>query len=192
MLPPTPRPRIVVMGVSGCGKSTVGSMLAELLDVPFIDADDLHPLANVTKMAAGTPLTDDDRRPWLARVGDRLAAAPDGVVVACSALRRPYRSALRAHAPDAVFVHLDGTRDQLATRMAARRDHFMPPSLLDTQLATLDPLGDDESGAVMDIRFPPDRIAADIAAPWLRAGAGPTTATALAHRPAVPPRSAMR
>jgi carbohydrate kinase (thermoresistant glucokinase family) len=153
------------MGVSGSGKSTVGSMLAQRLGVPFVDADGLHPAGNIAKMAAGIPLTDDDRWPWLARVGEVLAA-PEGVVVACSALRFDYRAVLRHHAPDAVVVHLDGTRDQLAARMAARLDHFMPPSLLDTQLATLEVLRADEAGVVLDIASPPDRIVADAAA-WL-------------------------
>ncbi|WNB87224.1 gluconokinase [Cellulomonas sp. ATA003] len=160
-------PRVVVMGVSGCGKSTVGSMLARALRVPFADADSLHPAVNVAKMAAGTPLTDGDRRPWLARVGQELAAAPAGAVVACSALRLTYRSTLRAHVPDVVFVHLDGTRDELAVRMAARLDHFMPPSLLDTQLATLERLTADEAGVVVDIAASPDRITA-VAVDWLR------------------------
>jgi carbohydrate kinase (thermoresistant glucokinase family) len=154
------------MGVSGSGKSTVGSMLAVLLDVPILDADGLHPEANVAKMAAGTPLTDDDRWPWLARVGQELAGSPRGVVIACSALRVSYRSALRTHAPDAVFAHLHGTPERLVTRMTARLDHFMPASLLDTQLRTLDPLRADEAGLVIGVESPPDEIAADIAAWW--------------------------
>jgi carbohydrate kinase (thermoresistant glucokinase family) len=158
-------PRVVVMGVSGCGKSTVGSMLAHRLGVPFVDADGLHPAENVATMAAGIPLTDDDRWPWLARVGAMLAA-PEGVVVACSALRLAYREVLRDHAPDAVVVHLDGTREQLAARMAVRLDHFMPPSLLDTQLATLEALRADEAGVVLDIASPPDRIVTE-AVDWL-------------------------
>jgi gluconokinase len=156
------------MGVSGSGKSTVASVLARRLGVPFVDADGLHPDRNVAKMAAGTPLTDGDRRPWLDRVGEELAAAPDGVVVACSALRLAYRSLLRGHAPGTVFVHLHGTREQLATRLATRLDHFMPPSLLDTQLATLEPLRPDEAGVVLDVAPAPDRLAADAVA-WLRA-----------------------
>jgi carbohydrate kinase (thermoresistant glucokinase family) len=161
-------PRVVVMGVSGCGKSTVGWMLARLLDVPFIDADGLHPAANVDKMSAGTPLTDADRAPWLRIVGAEIARSPAGAVVACSALRRTYRDALRDGAPGTVFVHLDGSREQLAARLAVRLDHFMPASLLDTQLATLEPLGADEAGVVLDIAATPDRIAADAAA-WIGA-----------------------
>lgn len=153
------RPRVVVMGVSGCGKSTVGSLLAVGLGVPFLDADALHPPANVATMAAGTPLTDADRLPWLRRVGTELAAAPEGVVVACSALRRSYRDLLRGEAPDVRFVHLVGTREQLAARMTARLDHFMPASLLDSQLAALEPLGPDEAGLVLDVAAPPADLA---------------------------------
>jgi carbohydrate kinase (thermoresistant glucokinase family) len=160
------------MGVSGSGKSTVASILARQLRVPFVDADGLHPAQNVAKMAAGIPLTDRDRGPWLDRVGEELAGAPDGVVVACSALRLTYRAVLRGHAADAVFVHLHGTRAQLLTRLTARLDHFMPPSLLDTQLATLEPLQADEPGVVLDIASSPDRIAADAAA-WVRSRQAP-------------------
>jgi gluconokinase len=160
-------PRVVVMGVSGSGKSTIGWMLARLLDVPFVDADGLHPPANVTKMAAGSPLTDDDRWPWLRLVGAELAGSSVGAVVACSSLRRAYRNVLRETASGTVFVHLDGSRDELASRMAARLDHFMPPSLLDTQLATLEPLAPDEAGVTLDITDTPDGIAAEAAA-WVR------------------------
>jgi len=163
---PAAGPRVVVMGVSGSGKSTVGWKLARLLDVPFVDADALHPASNVAKMAAGTPLTDEDRWPWLRVVGAEIAGSPAGAVVACSALRRAYRDVLRETAPGTVFVHLHGTRDRLAPRMAARLDHFMPPSLLDTQLATLEPLGADEPGVVLDIAATPDELAADAAA-WV-------------------------
>lgn len=152
--------RVVVMGVSGCGKSTVGALLADELGVPFLDADSLHPQANRAKMAAGIPLTDDDRWPWLRVVGTTLAAAPDGAVVACSALRRGYRDLLRAAVPDLRFVHLVGTRDQLAARMRARQDHFMPVSLLATQLATLEPLGPDEDGIELDCASAPARLVA--------------------------------
>jgi gluconokinase len=170
---PTTPPRVVVMGASGSGKSTVGWLLARLLGVPFVDADGLHPPANVAKMAAGTPLTDDDRRPWLRLVGAELARSPAGAVVACSALRRSYRDLVREAAPDAVLVHLDGTREQLASRLATRLDHFMPASLLDSQLSTLEPLGADEAGVVLDVTASPDRIADDARA-WVhrRLGAG--------------------
>jgi carbohydrate kinase (thermoresistant glucokinase family) len=160
-------PRVVVMGVSGCGKSTAGSLLAARLGVPFLDADTLHPAANIAKMAAGAPLTDDDRGPWLAAVAAELAAAPAGVVVACSALRRRYRDVLRAGAPGTAFLHLAGTRALLADRMAARPGHFMPVSLLDTQLATLEPLEPDEPGLVADVADAPAVIVA-AASDWVR------------------------
>lgn len=148
-------PRVVVMGVSGCGKSTVGALLAARLGVPFIDADDLHPPGNVAKMTAGVPLTDDDRWPWLRLVGRALADASTGGVVACSALRRAYRDVLREAAPDVRFVHLTGTREQLASRLSHRLDHFMPATLLDTQLATLEAPGDDEGAVVLDVASTP-------------------------------------
>ncbi|GIG20433.1 gluconokinase [Cellulomonas chitinilytica] len=151
---------VVVMGVSGCGKSTVGSLLADRLGVPFLDADSLHPPANVARMAAGVPLTDEDRWPWLRLVGDAMASRPAGAVVACSALRRSYRDLLRASVPDLRLVHLVGTREQLAARMRARERHFMPVSLLDTQLATLEPLGADEHGVELDCARDPAGLAA--------------------------------
>ena len=152
-------PQIVIMGVSGSGKSTVGSSLAERLGLPFLDADDLHPLTNVDKMTAGIPLTDDDRWPWLAAVGDAMAAAAaTGIVVACSALKRSYRDAIRANAPEAVFVHLDGSSELLAERKAARENHFMPPGLLDSQLAALEPHGVGERGIRISIDHSSDAI----------------------------------
>lgn len=141
--------RLVLMGVSGAGKTTVGQALAAQLHVPFVDGDDLQPIANVRKMSAGTPLTDADREPWLARVGAVLASA-SGIVVACSALRRSYRDAIRAAAPDTLFVELDLGPDELDARMRARRDHYMPASLLPSQLSTLEPLADDEAGLAVD------------------------------------------
>lgn len=151
-------PPIVVMGVSGSGKSTVGTALAARLHVEFQDADELHPPANVAKMAAGIALEDSDRQPWLERVGDWLEAHPDGGVVACSALRRRYRDTLRAHAPAAVFLHLHCDPDLLATRVARRTDHFMPASLVESQLATLEPLEPDEAGLVLDCDAPTDQV----------------------------------
>jgi carbohydrate kinase (thermoresistant glucokinase family) len=150
-----PVSRVVVMGVSGCGKSTVGRLLARDLGVPFVDADALHPATNVEKMAGGVPLTDDDRWPWLRLVGAELAGPSGGAVVACSALRRAYRDVLREQAPGTVFVHLDGTREQLLERVRSRPGHFMPASLLDSQLATLEPLGDDEDGLTLDLTLSP-------------------------------------
>lgn len=146
------------MGVSGSGKSTVGSALAARLGVPFVDGDDLHPAANVDRMRAGQSLTDEDRRPWLDAVGAWLAAHPDGAVTACSALRRSYRDRLRAHAPEAWFVHLDGDPGLVAERQAARHGHFMPASLQASQQATLEPLEPDEAGVRVDVALSPDAL----------------------------------
>lgn len=148
------------MGVSGSGKSTVGVALAARLGVPFEDGDDLHPPENVAKMARGEPLDDADRLPWLGRVGGWLAAHPDGGVVACSALRRSYRDQIREHRPDTDFLHLHGSAELLARRQAGRSGHFMPPSLLPTQLTTLEPLDPDESGVVVDVDQPVEAIVA--------------------------------
>ncbi len=150
--------RIVVMGVSGCGKSSVGLALAEALGARFIDGDDLHPEANKAKMAAGIPLNDDDRWPWLDLVGEALAES--NTVVACSALKRVYRESILAAAPGTFFVHLHGTRELLAQRMNARPNHFMPVSLLDSQLNTLELLGVDEPGVMLDIALPIDQLVA--------------------------------
>lgn len=139
------------MGVSGSGKSTVGSALAQRLCVPFADADSLHPPANVAKMTAGQPLDDDDRRPWLERVGEWLADHRDGGVASCSALKRAYRDQLRAHCPRVVFLHLSGSPRLIGERLASRPDHFMPPALLRSQFGALEPLGDDEFGVTVDI-----------------------------------------
>lgn len=154
---------VVVMGVSAAGKSSVGERRAALLGVPFADADSLHPAANVAKMAAGQALDDDDRWPWLDRVGATLASASEdaGVVVACSALRRVHRDRLRRACPRAVFVHLTGPIAVLASRAADRQDHFMPAALLPSQLATLEPLQADERGWDVDITPSIDDIAAE-------------------------------
>ncbi|MEV7692209.1 gluconokinase [Microbacterium sp. NPDC089189] len=158
---------IVVMGVSAAGKSTVAAALSARLDRRLVDADDLHPPANVEKMAAGIPLDDADRAPWLDAVGAALAddAAGRGAVVACSALRRIYRDRLRA-AGDVVFVHLDADRAVLAFRASARENHFMPPALLESQLATLEPLSNDERGVVIDVDAPLADVV-DAAAEWI-------------------------
>ena len=154
---PFSRP-VVVMGVSGSGKTTVGAALADALGLRFVDGDALHPAANVAKMAAGIPLDDADRAPWLDAVGALLAAGP--VVVACSALKRTYRDRLRAAAPDLDLVFLDGSRELLASRTAARPGHFMPASLLDSQLATLEPPTADEHPVTVDVAAPVDQIVA--------------------------------
>lgn len=157
-------PRVVVMGVSASGKSSVGRAAAALLGVRFVDADDLHPPANVDKMRAGIPLDDADRAPWLDAVGRAVRDAEAGVVVACSALKRAYRDRIREVAPDAFFVLLSGSDELLASRAAARTDHFMPPSLLASQLATLEPLAADERGVVLDVAAPVEQLAAAAAA----------------------------
>jgi gluconokinase len=145
-------PLVVVMGVSGSGKTTVGAALAHRLGVPFADADDLHPEANIAKMSAGIPLDDIDRRPWLEAVAQWLADHQDaGGVASCSTLRRAYRDILTRAAPTTVFLHLHGDREVLAARVAARTAHFMPAALIDSQLATLEPLEPDERGVVLDV-----------------------------------------
>lgn len=152
-------PLVVVMGVSGTGKTTVGPLLADALGVPYAEADDFHPPANIAKMSAGTPLDDEDRRPWLDAIG---AWAHDhvghGGVVSCSALKRSYRDRLRAAEPGVVFVHLTGDRKLIADRMRERKDHFFSGAMLDSQLATLQPLQPDENGVAVDIEPGPETI----------------------------------
>ncbi|MBB4010154.1 gluconokinase [Allorhizobium taibaishanense] len=133
---------IIVMGVSGCGKSSIGAGLAKMLDVTFLEGDSLHPIANVQKMAKGTPLTDEDRWPWLEAIGDRLAVAlrqGTSIIVSCSALKKSYRDRLReATGHRTAFVYLEGSKALLSKRMGERTGHFMPVSLLESQLATLE------------------------------------------------------
>lgn len=153
-----PAELLVVMGVSGSGKSTVGAAIAQRLRVPFADADDFHTPANIAKMSAGQPLDDDDRHPWLESIGEWLAAHPDGGVMSCSALKRTYRDQLRRHAPRTRFLHLDGSPQVIAERQASRPGHFMPASLLLSQFATLEPLGPDEAGLVLGVDQDVDAI----------------------------------
>lgn len=159
------------MGVAGCGKTTMSEALADRLGWPVADADDFHPAENVAKMRAGTPLTDDDRWPWLARIRDWIDAADGNLVVTCSALRRSYRDVLRGADARVRFVHLHGSRELLAERMGARQGHFMPFGLLESQLSTLEALQPDEDGVVVDIDGSPEAIVeAALRALDLRAG----------------------
>jgi gluconokinase len=150
---------VVVMGVSGSGKSTVGRELAARLGVPYAEADDFHPPENVAKMASGQPLTDADRWPWLRALAAWIAEhSATGGVVTCSALKRSYRDLLRSAAARVWFLHLAGDRSVIAARLAARSGHFMPASLLDSQFADLEPLGPDEPGLTVDITATPEVI----------------------------------
>ncbi|MDF3299921.1 gluconokinase [Streptomyces tropicalis] len=154
----TPRV-VVVMGVAGTGKTTIGPLLAARLGVPYAEGDDFHPPANIAKMSAGTPLTDDDRSPWLDAIGGWAHARAElGGVVSSSALKRAYRDRLRAAAPDLVFVHLTGDRRLIEERMGHRQGHFMPTALLDSQFATLQPLEPDETGVEVDVSGSPEEI----------------------------------
>jgi gluconokinase len=151
---------VVVMGVSGAGKSTVGGLIAERLRVSFRDADDFHPPSNIAKMSAGQPLTDDDRWPWLDAIGAHLSAhRGPGCVVTCSALKRAYRDRLRAAAPGLRFIHLHGDMALVAARQAARRDHFMPASLVTSQFATLELPQDEQDVIALDVALPPAALA---------------------------------
>jgi gluconokinase len=152
---------VVFMGVSGSGKSTVAGEVQRLTGWQLAEGDDFHPAANVEKMSAGHPLTDQDRFPWLgslARWVGEHDAAGQPTLMTCSALRRTYRDVLRSGADDVVFVHLVGDKGVLLQRMG-ERDHFMPPTLLESQLDTLEPLGDDEAGLELDVGSPPDELA---------------------------------
>ena len=150
---------VVVMGVAGTGKTTIGPLLAARLGVPYAEGDDFHPPANIAKMSAGTPLTDEDRRPWLDAIGSWAHGRAElGGVVSCSALKRSYRDRLRAEAPGVVFVHLAGDRSLIEDRMSHRQGHFMPTALLDSQFATLQPLQEDEAGVVVDVSGSPEEI----------------------------------
>jgi gluconokinase len=158
----SPPQHLVVMGVSGSGKTTIARRLAADLQHAFADADDFHSPYNVAKMARGEPLTDADREPWLHTLAEWIAqhhAAKRSTVLACSALKRPYRDTLRDAAPlHVVFIHLDAPRAALHERMRQRQGHYMPPELLDSQLATLEPLEPDERGIVLDATATPDAL----------------------------------
>ncbi|MEL7469392.1 MAG: gluconokinase [Pseudomonadota bacterium] len=160
--------RLIVMGVTGCGKTTVGALLAGRLGAVFLDGDDYHPAENVAKMSAGTPLTDHDRWPWLDRLGiviEDAVARQGRVVLACSALRRVYRDRIAAACSDPpLFIHLSGGRDLIHGRMAARREHYMPVALLDSQIEALEPLEPDENAIMMQIDAPVDAVVARILA----------------------------
>lgn len=152
---------VVVMGVCGCGKTTIGRKLAERLDAAFIEGDELHPVSNTDKMAAGIPLDDQDREPWLDAIAAQAAGLLSGapcVVVSCSALKRSYRDRLRTADRNLKLVHLTGSKSLLQTRMSERRGHFMPAGLLDSQLATLQVPEADETAIRLDISEPPDAI----------------------------------
>jgi len=161
------RTRWVIMGVSGSGKSTVGSALAAFYAIPFLEGDAFHPQHNVTKMASGVPLDDHDRAGWLQALAAELEQAEihdRGLVLSCSALKRRYRDLLRAADPQVRFVHLAGPRDLIAERMHARPDHYMPPALLESQLRILEPLQPDEDGLTLDITQPPAALVERITA----------------------------
>lgn len=158
---------LVLMGVSGCGKSTIGAALSQKLGWPYADADEFHPPANVAKMSAGEPLTDVDRKPWLDAIAahiDRVRENGGHAIVSCSALKRAYRDIIVGSRADVRLVLLDGQKDEIFARMSARKDHFMPLSLLDSQFATLERPGADENPLVVSIVRTPADIAADIAA----------------------------
>jgi gluconokinase len=146
------------MGVSGAGKSTVARLLADRLGWPMAEADEFHPAANIEKMSAGTPLTDADRAPWLAAIRDWITEAGGSTVVTCSALKRAYRDVLREAGARVRFLFLDGAGDVIGDRMSQRAGHFMPPSLLRSQLDALEPLQSDEDGATADVRETPEAI----------------------------------
>jgi carbohydrate kinase (thermoresistant glucokinase family) len=167
---------VIAMGVSGSGKTTVGSLLAGRLGWEFEEGDNLHPPENVAKMSAGRPLTDDDRWPWLRLIGewiDDVIARGRSGVVSCSALKRSYRDLLCDGRPQVSFLYLDGDKDEIAARLAVRQGHYMPAKLLDSQFADLQPLQADEPGAAVSVAGRPEEIvAAAIAALGLEPAAG--------------------
>lgn len=157
-------PSVVVMGVSGSGKTTVGTLLAKRLGVSFVDGDDLHPVENVEKMRRGVPLDDADRLPWIDAVAAELTAHPGGTVVACSALRRVYRDRIRAVAPATVFVVLEGAASLIEQRLRDRVGHFMPVGLLGNQISVYEPPSADESAIRLAIGAPPAALVDEVLA----------------------------
>lgn len=154
-------PSIVVMGVSGSGKSTIARLLAQRLNLALLDGDSLHSVFDIAKMSGGIALSDDDRTPWLHRIGRSLkdeVVEHGGCVVACSALKRTYRDVLRGYEPRAFFVYLEGSAALVHTRVESRHHEFMPISLLASQFRDLEPLGDDERGIRVSIELKPDDI----------------------------------
>ncbi|MBG6209688.1 gluconokinase [Labrenzia sp. EL_126] len=153
----------VVMGVSGCGKSKIGQGFAKAISANFFDGDDLHPAENIAKMSRGEPLNDDDRGPWLDKVGEQLAMSSEPTVIACSALKRIYRERIRDKAGKPVtFLYLEGTHEVLSERMKHRDGHFMPAALLDSQLATLEPPGESEDTVKASIDQTPDQVVVEL------------------------------
>lgn len=153
--------RVVVMGVSGCGKSGIGRRLAARLDIPYLEGDDYHPPENISRMAEGIALNDDDRRAWLLSLQARIRTAADreqSLVLTCSSLKRRYRDLLRGGDPNLIFVHLHGDRELIASRMQRRSGHFMPLTLLDSQFRDLEPLERDEPGLQLDVKHTPDEL----------------------------------
>jgi carbohydrate kinase (thermoresistant glucokinase family) len=165
-VPPEPAPHaLILMGVSGSGKTTIGELLAARIGWRYEDADTFHPASNVAKMSAGQPLTDEDRRPWLRAIADeidRAVAAGERVVIGCSALRRVYRDVLVHGRSDIRLVYLDGTQDLIAGRLGERKGHFMPPGLLTSQFGTLEPPTPDEHAVTVSIDAPAGTIVDDI------------------------------
>jgi carbohydrate kinase (thermoresistant glucokinase family) len=156
---------IVVMGVASSGKTSLGERLAERLGWPFRDADSFHPPENVAKMSSGTPLTDEDRKPWLAAIAawiDELRTTGGNGIVTCSALKRAYREVIVGDRPDVTLVYLRGSRELIGERMAARQHHFMPPALLDSQFATLEEPGADEKPLVVQVEASKEAIVAQV------------------------------
>lgn len=160
---------VVIMGVSGCGKSTIGAALAQRLNWQHLDADGFHPQHNIDKMRAGTPLTDADRMPWLERLRDELdrrATVGEPAVLACSALKRTYRDILRGTAGSVGLVHLRAEREDLVERLTGRNEHFFPAALIDSQFATLEEPGEDEGALIAAATENPERIVGDVLATW--------------------------